>query len=96
MKTSYSSQASQDLDLTTHSLLTSLLHCTNDWYLDINKGQYKSVAFIDLKKAFDTVDHQILLKKLHVYGIQGKEYLWFLSYLKQCSNAVRSMGIYLT
>ena len=67
-----------------HSVLTSLLHCTNNWYLNLDKGQYTSVTFIDLKKAFDTVDHKILLQKLRVYGIEGKEYLSYLKNRKQC------------
>ena len=70
-----------------HSVLTCLLRCTNDWYLDLDKGQYTSVTFIDLKKAFDTVDHQILKKRLGVYGVAWKELSWFKSYLhnrKQC------------
>ena len=60
-----------------HSVLTSLLKCSNDWYLNLDKGRYTSVTFIDLKKAFDTVDHQILLQKLRVYGLAGKEINWF-------------------
>ena len=79
-----------------HSVLTSLFHCMNDWYLNLDKGQYTSVTFIDLMKAFDNVDYQILLQKVRVYGIEGKEYLWFLSYLKTASNAVRLMGVYIT
>ena len=47
-----------------HSTLTSLLRCTNDWYLYIDKGLYTAAVFIDFEKAFDTVDHEILFSKL--------------------------------
>ena len=40
------------------------------------------MVFIDLKKAFDTVNHQILFAKMKKYGIDGLEYLWFQSYLE--------------
>ena len=78
-----------------HSVLTGLLKLTNDWYIDLDKGKYESITFIAIKKAFDAVDHQILLQKLQVYGIQVKEYHWILSYLKTANNAVRSMDMYL-
>ena len=55
-----------------HSTLTSLLKCTNDWYLNIDKGLYTAAVFIDLKKAFDTADHEILLSKLKYHGVKGK------------------------
>ena len=42
-----------------HSTLTALLEATNDWYLNINNGLLNGVLFLDLKKAFDTVDHYI-------------------------------------
>ena len=41
----------------------------------MDKGKYTSVSFVDLKKAFDTVDHQVLVNELKVYGLSGKEIL---------------------
>ena len=48
----------------------------------MNQGLYSCGIFIDLKKAFDTVDHDIMVNKLHHYGFRGIIHDWFASYLK--------------
>ncbi len=63
-----------------HSTETALLGSTNEWLYNMDSGLINGVLFLDLKKAFDTVDHEILLKKLHLYGIKGTTYAWFKSY----------------
>ena len=51
--------------------------------MNIDRGKYTGLIFIDLKKAFDTVNHDILLKQLEKYGIRGLELDWFTSYLQE-------------
>ena len=48
----------------------------------MDNKMYGCGIFIDLKKAFDTVNHDILIKKLEHYGVRGKSLDWFASYLK--------------
>ena len=46
-----------------YSTETSLLNTTDRWILNINKKSYNLILFFDLREAFDTVSHDILLKK---------------------------------
>ena len=61
-------------------------HCTQTslfplQIINMDKGSLNGVIFLDLKKAFDCVDHTTLLRKLHNYGITEKSLEWFQSYL---------------
>ena len=60
---------------------TSLLNTTNHWNLNIDKKYLNLTLFLDLRKAFDTVTHEILIQKMDFYGIKGIELAWFKSYL---------------
>ena len=65
-----------------HSTMSTLLDCTNEWYVNMDRGFYNLVIFLDLKKAFDTVDHGLLLAKLKLYGIGDTAFNLFCCPLK--------------
>jgi len=54
------------------------------------ENRYTCAIFLDLKKAFDTVDHSILMKKLHHFGIRGNAQNLFASYLLNRKQFVTS------
>lgn len=58
-------------------------------YEELNKKHHVLGISIDLKKAFDTVSHEVLLRKLNKYGIRGVALSWFSSYLSDRSQCVR-------
>jgi len=64
-----------------HSTVTALLEATDSWAFNIDRGYVNAAAFLDLKKAFDTVDHEILVTKTNRFEIQGKTLDWFKSHL---------------
>ena len=75
-------------------------HSTELAIFEITDGIYKAFdncnstlgLFLDLSKAFDTVDHTILLRKLSHYGIRGTLLKWFSSYLSSRKLAVEVNG----
>ena len=70
----------------------SLIEITENIKESIDNGKYGCGVFIDLKKAFDTVNHKILLTKLEHYGIRGPILKWFESYLTDRKQSVFYKG----
>ena len=69
-----------------HSTEHAILDIVNAIQSNMDKGAFSCGVFIDLKKAFDTVDHRILLHKLKFYGFRGFINAWFASYLNEWSQ----------
>ena len=64
-----------------NSTAYALLQITERIKESIDNGKFGCAIFIDLRKAFDTVNHDILISKLEHYGIRGELLNWFHSYL---------------
>ena len=65
-----------------HSATHALLSLTESIKHSIDNGKFGCGIFFDLQKAFDTVKHDILIKKIEHYGIRGNVLDWFRSYLR--------------
>ena len=63
-----------------HSCETSINYVLTDWKEALDKSLITIAVFIDLKRAFETVDRTLLLQKLHLYGCDEKVISWFKSY----------------
>ena len=66
-----------------HSTNHALITITEKIRKAIDNGEITCGVFLDLQKAFDTVDHEILLSKLEHYGIRGVPLKWFKTFLTQ-------------
>ena len=64
-----------------HSTNTILMKLVSQWSLNIDNKLLIGVAFVDLRKAFDTVDHEVLISKLTSIGCTKESIKWFKSYL---------------
>ena len=71
------------------STLSALIQIVDNIQQALDNQNHTLAVFIDLKKAFDTVQHEILLKKLEKYGIRGIALQWFQDYLSHRKQFVQ-------
>ena len=76
-----------------HSTSTCLTHVTNNLLQNINKGLLTGLVFLDLSKAFDTLDYYVLLDKLSSFGFNRSALQWFTSYLTNRTQSVCVNGV---
>lgn len=76
-----------------HSCEHALLEAQNFLNVTLDKNQIAALLLIDFSKAFDMVDHEILLNKLDHYGIRGINLSWFRSYLTGRQQYVHVSGV---
>ena len=75
-----------------HSTNHALIQITETIRQALDDKKMACGVFVDLQKAFDTVNHDILIAKLEHYGIRGTANMWFSSYLKNRSQFVSILG----
>ena len=76
-----------------HSTIHNLIALSEEVRENLDKGNYTYAVFLDLQKAFDSVDHDILIKKLYCYGIRGIFSDWIKSFLTERKQFVSINGI---
>ena len=72
-----------------HSTEYAALEFSDKVMANLDQGKLPTAVFLDLSKAFDTIDHSILIHKLHYYGIRGTSLNWFKSYLNNRKQYVQ-------
>ena len=75
-----------------HSCQTALTKVVDNWLTALNSNQIVGTVFLDLSKAFDLVNHEILIKKLIAYKFNESTISWFKSYLSNRFQQVHISG----
>lgn len=76
-----------------HSCETSLNLVLHQWIEQRDRGKNLIIVFLDLKRAFETVDRNILLQKLRKVGITGRVHSWFQSWLTNRTQSTVINGV---
>ena len=74
------------------SCQTALTRLIDDWLIALNRNEYVGSAFLDLSKAFDLVNHKVLIKKLELYKFSFNSIMWFTSYLNDRLQQTHMLG----
>ena len=82
----------QSAYLKNHYCVTALIDITDTLLLNMDRGDINGLLMLDLSKAFDLINHNLLLKKLEIYGLSKSTLGWFNSYLSMKRQAVAVNG----
>ena len=72
-----------------HSTETALIRITDEILFKMDNDEVTGLVYVDFRKAFDVINHNLLLKKLSVYGASPDSVAWFRSYLEERRQFVK-------
>uniref|UniRef100_A0A1A8B2B9 Helentron 4 helitron-like transposon replicase/helicase/endonuclease n=1 Tax=Nothobranchius furzeri TaxID=105023 RepID=A0A1A8B2B9_NOTFU len=71
----------------------TIMEATDEIINTLDKGKYAIGVFIDFRKAFDTINHPVLINKLQQYGIRGMALDWITNYLSKRQQFVKMVDV---